>query len=786
VLDRKQFVLVKFDLDPLKPGKLLKRPLNRQLQVANALDPSNWMGYQEALAATAGRPDLGLGFVLTNEDPYFCLDIDNCLMPDNTWSTLASELCAMFPGAFIETSVGGRGIHIWGSYASMPPHGCKNTVLGLELYHSDRFIVINHAYPGNGNAALEWDAILAPFIKKYFKPTALQAEPNQEWTAAPVAHWAGHVDDDKLIEYACTHASFASIFGDTVSFRDLWEKNVPALVRKWGSASGAEGYDASSADASLAQRLAYYTGKDCERTLRLMRQSSLVREKWDARADYLTRTILTACARQEKVDSSQAKADGKDGFSRAISGGGWVDRNGLAELFKGHAYVISQHKAVRPDGSLVGPEQFKALFGSYKFQLDDQRTSRNAWEAFTCCPTWRPDTVHDTVFMPDEPEMSVIERHGRFLFNTWRKPVFSIAEGDVSRFTRTVEYMLADERDRRILLSYMAACVQYPGKKFSWAVVLQGPKGSCKSFMNRCLIEAFGSEFSYSPKMETLSSRNNGWIDRKLFAGVEELMVPDLETENAIKTLITEEYLALEEKYVAQKAGQNRCNFMFTTNFMNGIRIAPTERRYCPISLTATTPKAAADRGLTAEFMADLWDWAKADSDSKYAGKAKGWAVITNYLLNYKIDPEFNPAAACKNAPKSSSWFRFIEQSLGSVEQEIIEACEQEMVGFAGGWISSIWLDRLLTSKRLARKVPVARRKDMLFDLGYVVHPALPDGRSTRVVMPDGGRPKLFIRADHIKAAIEDPAKAVAQYVSDQTAASNVTAGAGAAVRPFA
>ncbi|WP_396126770.1 phage NrS-1 polymerase family protein [Acidicapsa ligni] len=62
----------------------------------------------------------------------------------------------------------------------------------------------------------------------------------------------------------------------------------------------ARGYDASAADSAIAQHLAFWTGKNCERIRNIMYQSKLVRDKWE-REDYLPRTILGVVARQVDV-----------------------------------------------------------------------------------------------------------------------------------------------------------------------------------------------------------------------------------------------------------------------------------------------------------------------------------------------------------------------------------------------------------------------------------------------------------------------------------------------------
>ena len=47
----------------------------------------------------------------------------------------------------------------------------------------------------------------------------------------------------------------------------------------------------------------------------------------------------------------------------------------------------------------------------------------------------------------------------------------------------------------------------------------------------------------------------------------------------------------------------------------------------------------------------------------------------------------------------------------------------------------------------------------MLQEMGYIYHPTLPDGRVNNLVLPDGGKPRLFIlktcQAAHIQGAAE-------------------------------
>jgi P4 family phage/plasmid primase-like protien len=300
----RQFILYRLSPSQARPGKTDKFPCDASGRVVSAHDPAHWMSAQgaERLAQQFGN-GYGVGFVLTPDSKRFCLDIDNCLQADGQWSPLALQLCAMFPGAAVEVSASNCGLHIWGSYTGdMPLHGCKNEALGIELYTEKRFIALGRPDGTVGTVATDCTMAIHSAIALYFPPDAALALA-QEWTTAPCAEWRGPTDDDALIQRAMRSQSTASAFGGKATFSDLWTGNAEALGRSYP----AEGrpYDASQADAALAQRLAFWTGKDCERIRRLMERSALARDKWN-RADYLQRTILGAVGRQEEVLTDKA------------------------------------------------------------------------------------------------------------------------------------------------------------------------------------------------------------------------------------------------------------------------------------------------------------------------------------------------------------------------------------------------------------------------------------------------------------------------------------------------
>lgn len=277
--------------DPDRPGKTIKRPVDvKSGQWCKAIDPAHQYSYDEA--ASTGRP---LGFVIMREDGFWFLDADNAYDPaTNQWSQLVNDLAAKLQGAAFEVSSSGTGCH-WFGWGPVPAHSCKNIPLGIELYTHERFVALTFQSVAGVSVMHDVTGPMADIAGRYFPPNAVNDFAG--WTTEPVEDYGGPGNDRELLEAAMRSGkkTAATAFGERhVTFEDLWTRNAERLVARWPGKT--DGFDASQADGALAAHLAYWTGKNCERTKELMLQSELRRDKWEARPDYLETTILKATA----------------------------------------------------------------------------------------------------------------------------------------------------------------------------------------------------------------------------------------------------------------------------------------------------------------------------------------------------------------------------------------------------------------------------------------------------------------------------------------------------------
>ena len=780
-----------WDLIPDDDGEMIKIPVSpNTLKACNAHDSTQWVSYETAalLGPSVGK---GLAFVFTESDPYFFIDLDDCII-DGKYSLLAQEMLSAFPGAYTEVSQSGTGLHIIGS-APKIAHRCHDKAIGIELYTEKRFIALTWKNM-SGDPETRFD--LTAVVEKYLKPGTGSDRP-AEWTDKPVREWRGYADDAELIKKACASTSAASTFGSKCSFSQLWKADIVALAAAFPDSR--REYNASQADAALAQHLAFYTGCNCERIKNLMVQSGLNREKYE-REDYLPRTILKAVSQQRdvygalKLNDPKADQIRRDKLASATdaefaalyvkagpagSAQFWLNnanrpvselitllmplsvappptvastparRQGYqymsadlqVEYFKGCCYVTSEHKIFTPDGQHMKPEQFNANYGGYIFQLDEmgEKTTRQAWEAFTQSQCLQFPKVAGTCFKPDTPAGSIFIREGLPVVNTYIPYDPVRTPGDAGRFITHLEKLLPDARDRQILTSYLAACCQYKGVKFQWAPLIQGVEGNGKTLITACLEYCLGAKYTHRPNASDLDNKFNGWLMDKLLIAIEDIFVTEnkMQILEILKPMITGDGLEVQKKGVDQVTVNICCNFIFNSNHRGAVRKTENERRFA-IFYTAQQERSDIARdGMTERYFNELYEWLRHG----------GFAIVAEYLYTYPIPDEYNPATHCQRAPFTSSTGDAIAESLGGLEQEIQECIDAERVGFCGGWISSVAVDALITELHVSRVIPRNRRREILKNMGYIPHPALPDGRATTPVMCDGGkRPRLYVK----------------------------------------
>ena len=679
---------------PNPPHKPLKVPYDPVTNTyINAHDPTRWMNHDDAAALVAlyGIQG-GVAFVLTANDPYWCVDLDSCRVGDG-WSEFAISVVNRFPGAMVEVSANGNGLHIWGKGSPTEAHRTRHRdAPGLEVYSRERFIALGSGATGDAETSHSeaFQQLIADYVPG--EPVNLSA-----WTTQPCEAWAGPDDDNDLIGRMLSATPGMAIMTGKASFIDLWDGNREALARTYPSVTEGEQFDASSADAALCAHLAWWTGKDCDRIDRLFRRSALMRNKWKDREDYRVSTVCGAVAKIGDIVYRQPGADMQAPVASVTAISTGILRNGMQlldpsqqlEYFKGCVYVINEHKIMLPNGVLLAQGQFNAVYGGYDFIIDfaNGKNAKHAWEAFTESRAITFPQVNGTCFKPDLSAGAIIDDEGQALVNVFQPVTIASVPGDIAPFTGLIDKLFPDQRDKEIILSYAAACVQYPGAKFQWAPLVQGIEGNGKTFIAACISHAVGLRYCHTPNAQDISNKFNKWMKNTIFAIVEEVYTRDrFECTEALKPMITNIRMESQGKGGDQFTSENCVKFWLTSNHRDAIAKTRADRRYSVFFTPQQSLSDLARDGMNRPYFPNLYRWLNNE----------GAAIVTNFLISYQINPLFNPAVDCDRAPSTTSTEAAIVESLGNVEQEIMEAISESRAGFVGGYISSGALTTML------------------------------------------------------------------------------------------
>ncbi len=252
----KQFVGWKYiDRGKAKPDKCPINPHN--LSNAGSTWPNTWADIRTAVATYQTEPSLaGIGYVLTANDPYVMLDLDNCIYygePNEFASRILNQL-----RTYAERSPSGNGLRLL-VHCRHQPDAIKRPE--IELYSKERFAtltgdVLNDA-PIAKVDSLDW------FIDE-FVPKQEQKPSDPQLSSSGADRLLPSGDDAELWDY-------------------IFRINGLANRIYHGDLSNVRNADQSRAVILLLNSLAIWTKSDAGRMNRMIRQTHLDNSKFDAK-----------------------------------------------------------------------------------------------------------------------------------------------------------------------------------------------------------------------------------------------------------------------------------------------------------------------------------------------------------------------------------------------------------------------------------------------------------------------------------------------------------------------
>ncbi|TXH13012.1 MAG: DUF3987 domain-containing protein [Hyphomicrobiaceae bacterium] len=157
-----------------RPGEFTKEPFDakRAGQHARSNDSSTWSAYQIAEYAWRNSDLSGVGFVLSPESPYICVDLDHCISEDGQILPWAQEILDRFP-SYAEISPSGRGIKIY-ARSSKEKHAKKSHAFDgkqkVELFTQNQYLCVTGNLFGDYREITDCTDAHAWLLDQYFAP----------------------------------------------------------------------------------------------------------------------------------------------------------------------------------------------------------------------------------------------------------------------------------------------------------------------------------------------------------------------------------------------------------------------------------------------------------------------------------------------------------------------------------------------------------------------------------------------------------------------------------------
>ena len=249
-------------------GKYNKRPVNCNSdkgEYAESDNPETWTTFDNALKYLKEKGGTTVAYALDGKDNISCIDLDHCYDENGQPSALAKEVLSKCGKTYVEKSVSGNGLHIFGKTNGMDIRTFSKDG-DLEFYQKEHFI----AMTGDGAGFYRLESFDTPEMKELL---SRKCEKREEWKGVcKGVNGLSTMTDRDVVEKA-SNAKNGDKFKRLYAGEDLQNNH-------------------SNSDMSLMNLLAYWCNGDKEQMLRIFATSGLFRP--NKSPDYYEGTAIKA------------------------------------------------------------------------------------------------------------------------------------------------------------------------------------------------------------------------------------------------------------------------------------------------------------------------------------------------------------------------------------------------------------------------------------------------------------------------------------------------------------
>ena len=265
--ERPNWVVVKTWWNAEK-SKYNKRPVNCNSdngEYAESDNPETWTTFDNALKYLKEKGGTTVAYALDGKDNISCIDLDRCYDENGQQTALAKEVLSKCGKTYVEKSVSGNGLHIFGKTGGMDIRTFSKDG-DLEFYQKEHFI----AMTGDGAGYSRLESFDTPEMKELL---SRKCEKREEWKGVCKGVKGLSTMTDRDVVEKASNAKNGDKFKRLYAGEDLQNNH-------------------SNSDMSLMNLLAYWCNGDKEQMLRIFATSGLFRP--NKSPDYYEGTAIKA------------------------------------------------------------------------------------------------------------------------------------------------------------------------------------------------------------------------------------------------------------------------------------------------------------------------------------------------------------------------------------------------------------------------------------------------------------------------------------------------------------
>lgn len=409
-----------------------------------------------------------------------------------------------------------------------------------------------------------------------------------------------------------------------------------------------------------------------------------------------------------KGDIKKAIAADKSAVGGARGGGGGEERavgpvteadcwdEDKPEWLRGWVFDETDREFVRVDnGHAVKQESFRMMFNRMPECAEHETDAVGLASVKIPIPT-----VSGRMYWPGNGRVFQSQGSKLVYLNTWfdkgaggaeiaPEGSFEIGddslEGQACRvFLDHLERTIGDERERALVLDWMAWVYNNPGSRVRWALLLWGIEGNGKSYFHRVLTWLMGRD-SRTVAASLIEERFTDWAEGCRLIGIEEIRVSGTNkwrTLDKMKPFISNDEIQVEGKGKAARVVPNFASYMLFTNHADAIPVGDGDRRYFVVFTRHRTKEELMAEHGGAEgvgmYFQTLFDVSRA-----------GIGGIGRMLASHQYSGEFDPHG---RAPDSSGKAEMRMLHISEEDEALVDALER----YRGPYINDKIIDLTL------------------------------------------------------------------------------------------